>query len=354
LFTVAEAWDGQDRNGDGDANDLVLHAYQAGTGSVTNIGLAGEAHARGLHSVLIVYEGAQREDLNGDGDMSDIVPHAFSLDTGALVNMRVALHTPFRDIGHGGSRSARSMALGDDGVAFHVSESGGGDLNGDGDALDDDILFVHIFATGETRNLGLSVWDFELADGLLAMQVGDYYLGLEAHVHDLARNTTWDLGVPSSHAVSQSSFVIRGNWVALTADEAGTDHTGDGEGTDRFLVLADARRRRIVETGIAFSQGTYLEWSLVFSDSGALTALAYEREMAVDLDGDGDTSDQVVQILYPELGLEMNAGASGFALMPGYRQTYPFTAREADDGVDHNGDGDAQDAVLRAVRVKRR
>ncbi len=356
LFTVDESAQGVDRNDDGDANDFVLHAFHAETGAVANTHFAAGAIAEGLHSVLFVSEGSQGADLDGDGDLQDTVPHAFSLATGEFVNMQVALSTPIVDIGHGGQRTARSHALSEEGVAFHVSEAkqGGVDLNGDGDSLDEDILFVHVFATGETRNLGLSVWDFELTGELLAMQVGEYSGGLEARVHDLAENTTWDLGVPSSHAVSQSSFVIRGNWVALTADEAGIDHTGDGQGNDRYLVLADARRRRLVDTGLALAQANYLEWSLVFNDSGALTALAYEPAMAADLNGDGDTSDQVVQILYPAFGLELNTGASGSALLPGYRQTYPLTTLEEDDAVDHNGDGDALDIVLRTVRLKLR
>jgi len=356
LFSISESADGVDRNGDGDTNDDVLHAYQASTGNITNTALNASAVAKGPHSVLMVSESGQQEDLNGDGDLLDNVPHVFNIDGGGIVNTQVAMHTPTVFIGHGGERAARTMALGDEGVAFHVSENkqGNVDLNGDGDALDDDILFVHVFATGETRNLALSVFDFELTGGLLAMQVGSYYSGLEAQIHDLSANTTWDLGVLSLHGVSQSSFVIRENWVALMALENGVDHTGDGDGNDRYLLVADAVRRNTIDTGLALTSGNYLEWTLVFHDSGALTALAFETTMDADLNGDGDTDDQVAHLLYPALGLVLNSRASAYALMPGYRQNYPFIADESGDGVDHNGDGDAQDNVLRAMRLRLR
>jgi hypothetical protein len=348
LFTVDETRDGVDRNGDGDAlDDSVLHAYDARTGSVVGTGLDGSAHASGLHSALIVGESAQGADLNGDGDELDHVLHVFDLATGQLGNTGLAVGFPE----HASYFEARVLELEDGVVAFHVSEpdQGGTDLNGDGDALDRDVLFLHFIASGATRNLGLSVFNFELEGGLLAMQVGTP-LDTVCHVHEVAANATWDLDVRTPvHFTEPSTFAIRGDWVAVVASESGTDHTRDGDAGDRYLVLADVRNRRILHTDLALRSELDLSRILAFHDSGLLTVLADEREMSRDLDGDA-AQHTVLQLVFPRQGLLLSSGTGGHALAQGHRTVFPFLAKEA--GIDRNGDGDTQDTVVRTVRVR--
>jgi hypothetical protein len=58
-----------------------------------------------------------------------------------------------------------------------------------------------------------------------------------------------------------------------------------------------------------------------------------------------------VHLLCPQLGVELNTGAAGVPLA-GNGCRFPFVTREAEDGVDRNGDGDLLDRTLRLLRVK--
>jgi len=73
----------------------------------------------------------------------------------------------------------------------------------------DTALFLHDLASGETRNLGLSAWEFTQADGLIAFEAAEIPQGQDwngngflfehvAHVHDIAAGTTWNLGLTTS------------------------------------------------------------------------------------------------------------------------------------------------------------
>ena len=358
LFTIREIEYGADSNGDGDVFDTVVFSYRPSTGAIINTGLAGAARAQGQHSVITVAENQQGVDLNGDGDLSDSVPHVFDLATGELDNLQVGLSVPRYVPGHGLEYTARDMDLGDEAVAFHVSEPGEGnvDLNGDEDALDDDVLFVHRFATGETRNLQRSVWNFELEGDVLVMQIVDAAATFPLQVHELSANTTWDPGVRGPFAFHRpgKSWVMRRNWIAMAVYEDGVDETGDGRGDGHQLVLAEVGQHGLVETHLSLNQGEQVTSDLTFNDSGALTVLVDEFGMAQDLDGDGDIGmfDQVVHVPFPGLGVQLNTGASGRYLFAGPRQVHPFLAFEQDDGTDHNGDGDASDHVLRTVRIR--
>jgi len=251
-------------------------------------------------------------------------------------------------------------------VAFHVAEAeqGGADLNDDGDATDPGVVFVYRFSTNRTRNLRLSAFDFELGDEYLAMQVSEAEQGADldgdgllesrvVHLHDLGRNSTWNTGLTSPEVQLPNLFRLRRSWLALTASEAGLDRTGDGDGQDIVVVLADAQRHDIVQTGLALRL-SLVDAHLLFNAAGAVSVLASEAQTGRDLDGDADQLDSVLHVVYPDLHLTLNSGASGVQLLAGHAQTFPFLARESDEGVDRNGDGDALDFVLRSVSVKLR
>lgn len=78
LVTVHESGDGEDRNGDGDADDLVLELHDGSTGRIRSLGLAAGSAAHltvELDVLALVEEEAQGRDLNGDGDRADEVLH---------------------------------------------------------------------------------------------------------------------------------------------------------------------------------------------------------------------------------------------------------------------------------------
>jgi hypothetical protein len=116
---------GADLNGDGDALDEVAHIWSAATGLVnTSLALSGSPSAGAGGIGLAVQEWSQGgADLNADGDASDVVAHAWSPTLG-VVNLAMAT---------GDSPAPAGSFLG---VATGESSQGGTDLNGDGDAFD--------------------------------------------------------------------------------------------------------------------------------------------------------------------------------------------------------------------------
>ena len=82
LFDVVEGADGaRDANGDGDADDTVLHAYDLRRRQLVPLGAhEGWARAEGRRVTLSVSEAASGlGDLNGDGDAEDHVVHVVDL-----------------------------------------------------------------------------------------------------------------------------------------------------------------------------------------------------------------------------------------------------------------------------------
>lgn len=141
AFGSGEVSVGQDLNGDGDTNDLIIRYYDISTSTLTNTGAQGGP--RGGPSVegnIIVFptrESDFGQDLNGDRDMADDVLRYYDISTGTLTNTGVV---------------GRNPALEKNIVAFHTFErSAGQDLNGDRDK-DDIILRYYDITTGRTTN----------------------------------------------------------------------------------------------------------------------------------------------------------------------------------------------------------
>jgi hypothetical protein len=125
-LNVNEAEQGStDLNGDGDALDEVAHIWSAATGLVnTSLALATPPAAGAGGVGIAVSESNQGgADLNSDGDASDVVAHAWS-PTSGLVNLAMAA---------GDSPAPAGSFVG---LAVAESSNGGTDLNGDGDAVD--------------------------------------------------------------------------------------------------------------------------------------------------------------------------------------------------------------------------
>jgi len=81
AFGVSEFNQGStDLNGDGDANDGVLHVFNARTGTTTNVGLD-LCCGIGIDGNLIAFGVSEfnqgNTDFNGDGDANDGVLHVF-------------------------------------------------------------------------------------------------------------------------------------------------------------------------------------------------------------------------------------------------------------------------------------
>ncbi|HEX6885184.1 MAG TPA: hypothetical protein VF530_17550 [Planctomycetota bacterium] len=128
----------EDRNADGDVNDLVHAFLDTATGTLGDTGLAaGLMLVPGTSAVLIPCdEAAQGQDQNADGDLGDLVWVRHELATG--LQTALAASDP----------AFRSAGLADDGrgvLLVRESDTGpfpGTDLNGDGDMGD---LVLHSF-----------------------------------------------------------------------------------------------------------------------------------------------------------------------------------------------------------------
>jgi hypothetical protein len=265
FFKVAETFDywgggtacdqGIDRNGDGDCSDFILQHWSPGRGLV-DLGLADPGWCPecdcGLRlddsgaAWVSVYEAGSGADLNDDGDVDDLVLHRV---TGTQVeNLGVAV-----------AYNAGHWAMLAEGVVLAVAEDGT-DLDGDGDGSDS--VFHYISGSGETTNLA----------------------------------TTGEVAV-----------TLRDGSVLLMAEEErqSADLNGDGVIASETLVVQWWRSGiGVVNTGVTAAQSVdAMSGGLAVRRVGELAGgnlvllVPEDRHGNVDLNGDGDTVDQVVHIV---------------------------------------------------------
>jgi hypothetical protein len=220
-------------------------------------------------------------DLNGDGDAADSVLHVFdgkqqltlNLGLAAASVCRSTLSPPFVVC------TPVPPVVGREIVAFLVSESAqhGIDLNGDGDA-GDDVLHVYSADTDEIINTRLAA----------------------------AR----DVGRDVSSFTYPVMPVVDGDGIALLVGEVeqgGTDLNLDGDAIDDVLFVVEPKSLEILNIGLAaatvpgpFGVRNAIPPQL---DRNRVTFVAGEDEQGgVDLNGDGDTDDDVVYELKMQSG----------------------------------------------------
>lgn len=242
CFAVSEFDQGfTDLNGDGDIFDEVIHTYDASTGELINLGLAGQAGGEGELFVIEVDElGQGLTDLNGDGDFLDYVQHILDPETGEVTNLRLAakLDYPGFERTHGVGRR----------FVFRVDEQDQGftDLNANGIVhSEDDTLFVYDGETGRVVNLGIV---------------------------DRSQEHQWPI-----------FQVVEGRQSA--------DLNRDGDRNDLVYHLYDDRSGILVNLGL--HRG---EMHRFRSSENVIGFCFYERVLNQDLNGDGDTEDDVIHI----------------------------------------------------------
>jgi len=254
---------------------------------------------------LVVSESHQgRTDLNGDGDTGDEVVHVYDAVRGTTTNLGVAQGA---EISGAPSRPSVSGNL----VVFPISESaqGGVDLNGDGDKVDS-VLHVFNAATGKMTNLGLALFPGPPAVGvdgsLVAFSVwetgqgntdlnGNGHSGdMVEHVYDAASGRITNLRLASI-----GPPVVSGKLVAFGVSEflQGADLNGDGDTFDNVVHLYDA------------ATGTTSNLRLAAADAFSAPTLAFDGTLlafpvseffqgSTDLNGDGDVFDFVLHTLW--------------------------------------------------------
>jgi len=315
---VSEPETATDLNGDGDTNDMVLHALDVDTLEATNIGIAvrGRILASAETVAFLAAEGDQGgTDLNNDGDASDLVWHVYdpALVLSATNPRNLQLATPL-----GGKPGVGATG----GFVLVVSEvAQGTDLTGDQD-LADDILITY----------------------------------------DDASQSLFPVGGPP-HAQG-TPLVARGNRVLYTGTEFGTlvDHNGDGDASDfvlnavvfnglgpaEFFPVGPIRPR-------AIARGAY-----ALTDTLAVYLIDEAAEGGTDLNGDGDATDAVLALFDFNSG-EILPSDPAIGVMPlACSATYGFATAgervifgidEATQGIDFNVDQDMADVILAWIDV---
>ncbi len=142
-------------------------------------------------------------------------------------------------------------------------------------------------------------------------------------------------------------FEIQGDFVAIRTSEAragGTDLNGDGDTTDFVLQVFDWSTGLVRNSGLEASGGFRMAGRYI-----AFTVLE-SRQGATDLNGDGDTADLVQHVYDAETGVAANLGlATSTFRIEG--DLLAFTVIESAQGAsDRNGDGDTKDGVLHLYR----
>jgi hypothetical protein len=400
AFLASEAAQRQDLNGDGDTDDLVVFVYDAATDTVSNLGLAVQNYPVLVADDLVVFSVSEihqgNTDLNGNGNAFDDVLHVFDRRTHAVTNLGLA---------------GFPMACNSGFAALGVGEfAQGSDLNGDGD-LEDCVVHVYDSSTGVTRNLGLDCGSNAsvFRNGLLAFSVDESRQGntdldgdgdavdLVVHAYDARADAIFDTGL----ATRGYAPLVAGTLVVVEVDEAGqgnTDLNGDGDAFDDCALGFDIATGTVVNfhaaidgvcandlvIGLAVNEAlqgetdldgdgeisgvtlfvidtatlTVRNLALQMSDRRAMTAIGAQLAFSVgenngaprDLNGDGDTRDQVLFVHDSSTGMTTNLrlAISDVQFFP-FRESAAqlcFTVRESDQRADLNGDGDLGDRVF--------
>jgi len=292
-------------------------------------------------------------DLTGDGDLDDIVLRTFDTATAQLTTLC----------------PADAVAVAGDTVAFLRPESAGNatgcpagpDLNGDGDTSD---AVVHLSqAGGPAQNLRQAATAIALSSPWLAALVSE---GAQGNT-DLNGDGDSSDTVLEVHPVSGGSWTnvhqaadsvdVSGAVVAFITPEAaqGVDLNGDGDTNDRVLQLYYADTDELINVGRAAEE---------FVLTGSLVAFRTSEAAQgnTDLNCDGDTQDDVLQV-YDLVSRQLIN--SGQAVTPcrleacdprvPYRvlnDTVKFLTLEADQAEDLNDNGSVNDLVLQTLNVR--
>lgn len=317
--SVSESEAQADLNGDGDLIDHVLHSFDLRTARVLNLGIAvGFSLRQSGPSVACLVE--EESDENGDGDIDDRIVYAGDLDSGFVTSSGVASNGDPNALRIDGTRAG-----------WLVPEGPGGDLNGDGDDLDD-VRYVHDFALGAGLSLGLAGGSSSaLAGNVYAFTVAEAAQGADL-------NGDGDQNDEVVHVLRFAPFTLRNVGLAGTGLLVDGGKVAFRQPATSHAIVVDVASGVATDLGFAVVAMELVDHRLVLS----------ANEGATDRNGDGDTLDRILWV---------HDLASG-TTVPVPRATEPgivadfdgtrllFTTDEAGHGAtDLNGDGDALDRV---------
>ena len=232
-----DAQGARDLNGDRDAEDEVCYVWDLATGKARNTGQDcsdGLAVAGTVVGFVSNEEAQGQTDLNGDGDTNDSVLQYDTAGSAKPVNLR-------RDASGGLEAAAGKLA-------FFCSEEDDGkkDLNRDQDTADTVLMVFDV-----ARNSVL--------------------------------NTTW--AVDGEYA-SGSHYLA---WKTLESDQGDRDLNRDGDTDDGILFVMDLATNGIASTGSAAE-------NVAVTSAGVPFGCPETDQGDRDLNSDGDTADEILQV----------------------------------------------------------
>ncbi len=359
AFSADEASQGSsDLNGDGDALDPVIHLFDATSGEITNLALAGSQPVIfGTNVAVAVSEFLQgNHDLNSDSDSHDWVLHISSIPQLRAQNTGLAVILPL----------TVSQSL----LAFLASEfSQAGDLNADGDTTDY-VLFVYEQHWTAPRNLGLASGPPAVHFPLVAFTVSESLQGRTdrngdgdlldsvAVLFDVRTEAVVNLGL----ATRAFHPTTDGHLVALSVnelDQARTDRNGDSDAFDDVAAVYDSALGTVVNLGLALPNPNLEHEDVPITSQRLVAFLVSEQLQGVDLNGDGDTSDFLPH-LFDGLSqisttIPVSCDRSLSYNLRLVSRSLVFLASELRNGpTDFNQDGDQNDVVMHVYNLTSR
>jgi hypothetical protein len=350
AFETREYQLGQDLNSDGDSLDLVIRVYDTTTSTITNTGELGLwSDISGDIVVFSTYESVYGSDLNGDMDTNDIVVRYYDLSTSTVHNTGadgylpsidgdiIAFRTNENDVGQDlnsdGDQSdyivryhriststttnttydGQKVSVDGDLIAFTTPEGAvGSDLSGDGDQNDDVVRYYSISTTaitntgtprgggglspfGEDPTISGNIISIGTAEGAVSTDLnsdGDQNDVVVQYFDKSSSSTT-------NVAVSGLSPWVHDDIIAFTTYEQsdGVDLNNDGDQNDyilRYYSISGAAVTNTGEIATYYTSGTY---PCNPSVSSKLIAFSTYEAWSVDMNGDGDQTDNIIRYI---------------------------------------------------------
>jgi cysteine-rich repeat protein len=298
-------------------------------------------------------------DRSQDGALDDVVLRV--LDTAALTPGAVVDLCPADAVAVAAGRAAflRPEAAGASAAASCTQPLA--DLNGDGDELD---RIVQLYTGAAVVNLEVAATDVALSESFVAALVSEAAeSGTNLNGDGDALDTVLAVNPAASASAAMwtnvgqaaDALAIVGSVVAFATPEAaqGVDLDGDGDTLDRVLQLYDAGSAALSNTGQAIDE-------FVLGDAIVAFRTPESAQGGTDLNGDGDTADSVLQVRDLASGQTLSSGLAAVRCeleacdprVP-YRvagSTVTFLVLEAQQGgQDLDGDGDGGDLILHVM-----
>jgi len=337
-------------NGDSDALDAPLQILTLSSGAITNVGVdaSGPLACGGNLFAFGVLEANQNDtDLNGDGDKFDYVLHVYDAVAATTTNLGLAVDRVKVDDAGGGL------------VAFTVPEAsqglGGTDLNGDGDKVDS-VLHVYDPVSATVTNLGIAVSSDLVVRGRLAAarvseaEQGNTDLNADGDTADYVL-FVYDADNPpllNTHMAADKNVQVDGRVVAFNVSEKSQAHislNGDADAGDTVAHVYCAAGSSCAAGPGMHNLGVDARGGITLG--GPLLALhTRERNQGnVDLNGDLDRSDLVIQIYHVDTGVLTNTHIAGRMTRIVGGKMIIGVPEKWQAGTDLNGDLDRSDVV---------